>query len=123
MHPCVLGIRGAGLGDGADEAPGGAPVAMPFAEFADRAKVKGTRRQGGNRSKFTEERMQPYGATLRRYDPAHSSPHWVGVLPAEQKDDIGHHTKSGTWGMWVQRSEMETIIMIEEWIAKHAKAV
>ena len=100
-----------------DMAPGAAAASLNAAPLA----APGTaRRPTFTRSKHTDERPMPPGVTMRRYEPTNGeSPYWQAALPGEQTDNVGRHTRRGTWGFFVGRSEEETITMIEEWVSTH----
>ena len=87
--------------------------------------AKRSRRSSGAaaaRSTYDLERFdQPAGCTLRRYVPDSGSGYWHGKLPPGQSSPGGRMSRRLTWGFYTQRSEAETISLIEDWLHSNAK--
>ena len=64
---------------------------------------------------------QPVSCTLTKHLPENGAPYWFGTLPPDQHDDQGRHTRRLTWGFHAQRSESETITLIEDWLQTNYK--
>ncbi len=60
--------------------------------------------------------LQPAGCVLKKYVPENGSAYWFGKLPEGRTDNHGRVSRRLTWGCFTQRSETETVDLIQHWL-------
>ena len=56
------------------------------------------------------------GCQLKRYFPDNSQPYWFAKQPPGREDSEGRRSRKLRWGFHTQRSEGETISLLEHWL-------
>ncbi len=63
----------------------------------------------------------PEGCKLTRHSPDNDQPYWMGKLPKGMTDAEGRASRRLRWGFHTQRSEAETLALIEDWLQRNWK--